>query len=346
MAKLLAAIIVAVFMVLILGVGGEAVVREKRQVQITYEQITWDQFLQLICQNNPFASMMSICSTYTSTTTTSTSIAINMTTDYEYTSPQSSTTSSASELETTTTTESASALQRAHWCKFTNGTYIPLGYTFMRTECSLCQCTQSHAIGCTTLQCMPTYCIDNSAPSVREGQCCSQCAYDQTSTACIINGITFPDGTILKTTSDGTICWCELGNIECRKYSASLFSSLDIWGPGTAVYVIIIVICVMLIIGTLLCSAGAICFYYFYKRNQKTVQQAYEQYYNSAGWQPMGDEGVAVDGNGEEKKVEAEQNPFDNEYPAGYSEEYVSPPYALYNGSYINEQNEKDEKQI
>jgi len=194
MTRLLAGIIVAVFMVLILGVGGEEVVREKRQVQITFEEITWDQFVQLICQINPLASMMSICSTYTSTTTTSTSIAINMTTDYEYTSPQSSTTSSASELETTTTTESASALQRAHWCKFTNGTYIPLGYTFMRTECSLCQCTQSHAIGCTTLQCMPTYCIDNSAPSVRPGQCCSQCAYDQTSTACIINGITFPDG--------------------------------------------------------------------------------------------------------------------------------------------------------
>jgi hypothetical protein len=41
---------------------------------------------------------------------------------------------------------------------------------------------------------MPTYCIDGSTPSPKPGQCCPQCAYENTSTPCLVNGINFPQG--------------------------------------------------------------------------------------------------------------------------------------------------------
>jgi len=214
----------------------------------------------------------------------------------------SQTTPATTTAATSNTTQSASALERAHWCRFSNGTYIPLGYTFMYSECSLCQCTQTRIIRCSALQCMPAYCIDNSAPSLRPGQCCSQCAYEHNSTQCMVNGIAFPHATILRKTSDQITCWCQLGTVECRKYSSSIFAGLDMWGEGTAVYVIVIVVCIMLILGTLVCAGGGLFFYYYYKRSQQETQQAYDHYYNSAGWQPMGEDGQPVDPSAEEKK--------------------------------------------
>jgi hypothetical protein len=343
--KFLAGITVAVFMVVILSVGGVENAREKRQT-ITVTQLTWDQFLNLICQGNPLAAYISICSAYsssTSTSTTSTTVEYQTSTSPSNTDTNGDGVTTSTTAATSTTTQSPSALQRAHWCNFGNGTYISLGYVFMYNECSLCQCTQSHAISCTTLQCMTTYCIDNSSPSTRSGQCCSQCGYEPAPVSCVINGITFPDGTVLKSTSSGLTCWCEMGNIECRQITTSVYSSLDYWGPGTAVYVIIVIICVFLLVGTLLCSCGGFLFYYYYKHNQQSMQQAYEHYYNTAGWQPMGEDGE-FDPNAEAKKAEAEENEFEHEYPTGLSEQYIPPPYALYNGVYVNEQNETEQK--
>jgi len=242
------------------------------------------------------------------------------------------------------TTGPDSTLERAHWCRFDNGTYVPFGYTFMHTECTLCQCIPSHEIWCTTLQCMPTYCIDDSTPAPREGQCCAQCAYEKASTACVINDVSFPHGTVLRRTTDNVQCWCQLGSVECRKATTALFSGLDWWGKGSAVYVIVIIICAVLLIGTLLCCASTLFFYYYYQRQQQNIQRAYAEYYNSAGWQAMPEDQEVVEGSAEEKQAEAEQEQVEYERPTGISEQYVPPPYALYNGSYVNEPSGKDWK--
>jgi hypothetical protein len=193
MARLLAGVIVAVFMALVIGVGGEEQDREKRDV-IQIQVMTLSQFIQTYCQSNILPTYVSICNFYASASTTTSTSASNMTTIYQSSSSDSTDGGTTTTVATSSTTQSASALQRAHWCSFSNGTYIALGYTFMYTTCTLCQCTQSHAIVCTNLQCVPDYCIDNSAPSLRQGQCCSQCAYEPNATACIVNGIAFPHG--------------------------------------------------------------------------------------------------------------------------------------------------------
>jgi len=336
MARLSAAIVVAVFMSLILGVGGESKVVEKRDLSIQIQTIPASDIYNWLCAGNPLAPYMAICST-TTTPIPSTTTPISGTTG----SSQQPTTT-----ESTSSSSSASPLQNAHWCSFSNGSYIPLGYSFMYSQCTLCQCTQSHAILCTILQCIPTYCIDGSTPTQRAGQCCSQCAYEPNATTCSINGISFPDGAIIKKQSNGVQCWCQLGNVECRQFSSTVFSGLDIWGPGTAIYVVVIILCVLLIFGTLLCCGCTLFYYYYYKRNQQSIQQAYDQYYNSAGWQPMGEEGQVVDSTAEEKQAEAEQNQFEQEHPTGNSQEYISPPYALYNGTYVNENDPKEQKHI
>ena len=87
-----------------------------------------------------------------------------------------------------------SSLERAHWCRLDNGTFLPLNHTYMRAACSMCQCTNTRAIRCRVLQCLPTYCIDNSMPSRKEGQCCAQCAYEKVSDACVYNNVAFPHG--------------------------------------------------------------------------------------------------------------------------------------------------------
>jgi len=336
-----------VFMALVFGVGGnEKVINKRDGIHIQF--MNWNDFINMMCQN-PDPAFVQFCNAFSTTTSAPTTTTSSTTTNDGELPDDTSTTSSPDQTTTTiddtSTTTSASPLERAHWCSFNNGTYIPLGYTFMYTECTLCQCLQSHAIRCTVLQCMPTYCIDGSTPSPRPGQCCAQCAYENTSTACVVNGISFPHGTILRQTGDDVQCWCQLGGIECRKAAVSLFSSMDLWGEGSAIYVIIVIICVMFLIGTLLCCGCTLLFYYYYQRNQQSVQQVYEQYYNNAGWQPMPDEGQVVDGNVEQKQAEAEQNPTVFEYPTGNSEQYIPPPYAVYNNSYVNDLNGQDQKQ-
>lgn len=152
-------------------------------------------------------------------------------------------------------------------------------------------------------------------------------------------------GTVLKSTSDGLRCWCQLGTVECRKSMSSAMSGLDLWGSGTAIYVIVIVLCVLLIIGTLLCGGCTLIYYYYYRNNQQTLQETYCDYWNNAGWQPMGEEEQVVDGDAA-KKAEAEQTQYVQEHPTGQSEEYIPPPYALYNGAYVNEQTVKDQKHV
>ena len=111
-------------------------------------------------------------------------------------------TSTVVTADTTTAAETTSAtsptpLERAQWCRFGNGSYLPLGQVFMHTACSMCQCTTSRAIRCTALQCLPTYCIDNSMPSRINGQCCAQCAYENSTSSCLYNGVTFPHGSFV-----------------------------------------------------------------------------------------------------------------------------------------------------
>jgi len=108
-------------------------------------------------------------------------------------------------------------------------------------------------------------------------------------------------------------CWCQNGNIECRQYFGTIFDSMDMWGDGTAAYVIAIVVIVVILFGTLLCCSCTLFFYYYYKRNQAAFQQAYDQYLGTPGWQPMGDEEAPVDDSAENKPMEAEQGQFDSE---------------------------------
>ncbi|CAF2525994.1 unnamed protein product [Rotaria sp. Silwood2] len=338
------AIVTVMFMALILGADGT---KHHMDNWDSFEEIDTNDIYQWLCQNNLFASYVSFCRTTTppSSTTQSTTRSTTVETS------ESSSTTTTFELETTTpsTTDSTSvpsSLERAHWCHLLNGTYLPLGYTFMYTACALCQCTQTRAVVCTTLRCMNTFCIDNSTPSPKPGQCCAQCAYEATSTSCEHNGITFPHGTIIKSRGSTLRCWCQLGTIECRRSITSVFAGLDLWGDGTAIYVMMIIVFVLLSIGTLLCCTCTVFYYYYYQRNQHLVQQVYDQYWNNAGWQPMDEEGYVADGNADEKQAEAEQNQYDYEYPTGNSEEYIPPPYALYNAAYAAEENAKDQKNM
>jgi len=320
----------------ILGVGGERKVVKKRD--LSFQTLSPSQIYHLVCDNNPFAAYIDMCNPTTTAPSTTT-------TDDASSTTQSSSTPFDLEITTSIDNSNTSALERAHWCSFSNGTYLALGYMFLYKPCVICQCAQSRVIRCTTLQCMATYCIDNSSPSVRDGQCCSQCPYEPNATTCMVNGINFPDGTILKVTSDNTECWCQLGTVECRKSTSSAFSSMDLWGQGSAVYVIIVVVAAIVFLGSLLCCGCALFYYFYYKRQQQAIQEAHEQYYNTAGWQPMGDEEQVVDASAEEKQAEAEQNQFEYEHPTGNSQQYIPPPYALYNGAYVTEQTaEKDQK--
>jgi hypothetical protein len=94
----------------------------------------------------------------------------------------------------TSTTPQPTSLERAHWCRFGNGTFLALGYTYFETPCKLCQCMTSRAIGCDLLKCMPTYCVNDSMISRRSGQCCTQCAYEVVRNTCEYGGVSFPHG--------------------------------------------------------------------------------------------------------------------------------------------------------
>ena len=89
---------------------------------------------------------------------------------------------------------SPSEYERNRWCRLANGTYLAYGYSFLYTPCSMCQCLRSRIVRCQPLQCMPTYCVDNSMPTRRDGQCCTQCRYEQPANSCSYNNMSFPHG--------------------------------------------------------------------------------------------------------------------------------------------------------
>jgi len=337
MAKIPTAIIVAILMVLFISVNGEKKPRHKRY---TVEVVTNANVLGWLCQNNPWGLYMSWCSTTTASPQTSTAAQGASTT-----SPGSSSTgasSSASSSSTGGSTSPPSVLQSAHWCQFSNGTYLSLGQTYLAMPCLLCQCAQSQNIVCNTLQCMPSTCIDGSTPTVKPGNCCPTCSYETQATPCTQNGVTFPYGTIITTVANSSQCWCQSGTIECRRtIVATVYTTWEYFGTGTTTYVIIIVVCIILMLGTLLCCGCTLLYYYYYQSQQQSIQQAYEQYYNNAGWQPMGEEGQFGDTSAKESEAAGEQGQFEQQYPTGQSPDFIPPPYAVYNGPYGTEKDQK-----
>ncbi|CAF2462505.1 unnamed protein product [Rotaria sp. Silwood2] len=230
----------------------------------------------------------------------------------------------------------STSLERAHWCRAPNGTFFPLGYTYMQSVCSMCQCTISRVIRCSTLQCLPAYCIDDTMPYRKEGQCCAQCGYEAPGNSCAYNGISFPHGSVMKSVENKMQCWCQWGSIECRDYVGSLFQAVDFWSDKSAIYIIVVVLCIVLIFGILICCSCTLLYYYYYQRYQQSMQQEYNQYINSAGWQPMSEEDQnAADLTAEEKRAEAEQ------YQASNPNDFVPPPYAAYHNSFVSADEEK-----
>jgi hypothetical protein len=332
-------IILTVLLALIFAVIGEKSKRQRRHDNIHFIH-------RPPCTRNPdLYQYYTPCPgtpiyTRTSTQTTSTS-----TTDdsSEESDESTSTTTTASTSTSTSATvdpsEEPTSLERAHWCHFPNGTYIPLNYAFLHTGCSLCQCTKSRAIRCQLLQCMPTYCLDNKMPVRKTGQCCTQCADDvATNASCFYNDVNFPHGSIIKTVENKMQCWCQLGHIECRNYIGSPFDALSMLTDGAAIYIIIMVLFVILIFGLLLCCSGTLAIYLYYKHYQRTIQQAYNQYINPGGWQPMdeSEESVLNTNAEEEKRLEAEQYFYDESF-----EDFSPPPYGAHNDSYVSEPEEK-----
>jgi hypothetical protein len=290
--------------------------------------------------NNPNAPPCETTSTITASETTT----VITTTDSTSTMPTSTSTSateststSTSETESTLTSTSAgdststpTALERAHWCRFNNGSYLSLGYAFMKTVCMMCQCTTSRMIRCQMLECLPTYCIDNSKPIVLSGQCCTQCAYDPPATPCLYNGVSFAHGAVIKTVIDKMQCWCHLGKIECRAYDSSLLQGLNLMNDGSMVIVIVIVLSGVLLVGLFICCCCTFISSYYYQKYQYTIQQAFDEYNNSGGWQPMGEEQNEADLNAEEKRLEAEKNQFSD-----VTRETMPPSYAISNNAYV-----------
>ncbi|CAF1232955.1 unnamed protein product [Rotaria magnacalcarata] len=242
--------------------------------------------------------------------------------------------------EESNTSSSHSPLERAVWCRTRNNTYLALGGTYMQSMCTMCICTSSRIIRCARLECMPTYCVDNSAPIRKNGQCCTQCAYDQSygnQTTCVSNGITYPHGALIKSVENKMNCWCQMGNIECRSHSIGPMQALDIFSDTATIYIVVMVVMIVLIVGLLLCCSCTLASYYYYQRYQRTMQQQYEEYVNSAGWQPLGDEEHnAADMSAEEKRIEAEK--FQS--TLGITE-MVPPPYGVYNNSFVHADEQK-----
>ncbi|CAF1520406.1 unnamed protein product [Adineta ricciae] len=329
-------IISVVVTLIIVGLANGQRLSKRDTVSVSIQTVSSNDILQWICDENPLAPYFGFCQGSTTTTSTaSTSTKSGGTLPSQVTSTMTTTVRAA---------DSPTVLERAHWCRYPNGSYASQGYQFVDSNCNYCQCTKSRLISCHKMSCMATYCVDNTAPSRRPGQCCSQCAYETNSTGCVSDGYSFPHGAVIKTTSNKIYCWCQMGTIECRKIGVSLFSGLDVWGEGTAVYFIIIILCVVLILGTLLCGGCSLLYYYYYYyHNQQSAEQAY---WDNAGWQPMGEEEQVVDASAEQKKAEAEQSQQEQEYSTGFSPEYVPPPYALYNGTYDNEQANNDQKRV
>jgi hypothetical protein len=184
-------IVLSVLLALTIASNADPKVINKRD---RFPSFTTPDFYAVFCQNSFFAQQYpATCSKTTpATAPTSTSTQSSTTSDafvYQTSTPGSF------QLENTTLPDGSSTnLERAHWCRFNNGSYLSLGYIFTYSDCAVCQCTQSHAIRCVTLQCMPTFCIDGTTPLRRPNQCCSQCAYENGSSSCPYKGATYPHG--------------------------------------------------------------------------------------------------------------------------------------------------------
>jgi hypothetical protein len=161
-----------VFLAIIFSVASQENVDPKSFVFITTE---YDKVIAKLCQTQPGAQPGICQSTSTPPGTTT-----------------PATTSAGPNLGGSSS--SLSPLESAHWCHLTNGTYLSLGYLFMYTPCTICQCTSTRDVRCAKLACMNTYCVDDSAPAVRDGQCCPQCAYEASANKCYANGVGFPHG--------------------------------------------------------------------------------------------------------------------------------------------------------
>lgn len=237
---------------------------------------------------------------------------------------------------TSSTMTPMTTVPEADWCRLSNGTTLPLGYTFLSRNCTLCECTRMKTIRCQMLQCLVAYCVDGSKPSRREGACCAQCNSDNSSESCSYNGVNYPHGTVMKSIEGKMQCWCQWGRIECRQFISSMFGSFDVLADSATIMLMVMILFVVLIFGLLVCCTFSLIFYFYYQRHRDTFQQAYDQYLNSMGWQPMEEEGMEnadekQDGEyptemvfdaAEQKRIEAEQSQ--------YTGESIPPPYAIF----------------
>lgn len=140
----------------------------------------------------------------------------------------------------------------------------------------------------------------------------------------------------MKTVENKMLCWCQLGSIECRNSVASLYQSMSIFSDNTAIYIVVVIVLIILIVGVLLCCSCTLFYYYFYQRYQQTVQQQYDEYVNSAGWQPMEEEQTPADATAEEKRLEAEKYQAFNGVSEG-----VPPPYGSFQNAFSAEGEQK-----
>lgn len=153
-------------------------------------------------------------------------------------------------------------------------------------------------------------------------------------------------GTLLRSVEGKMQCWCQWGQIECRQFTSSMFSGFDALSDRATLTVIGLVLFVVLIFGLLVCCSCSLIFYYYFQRNQQSIQQAYDQYLNSMGWQPMEEESeeqkqaeeypAEVYSGVEEKQNEAEQV----EYQVGT----IPPPYAMFDEAYPSKEQEQNKQ--
>jgi len=190
MVELRTMLIISVLMALILAVAGH----NKQFLNSRNFGGDGHDSQQRPCTNNPqmFYYYPPCASTSTESTASTESSTVSTTEDD---SSEEKVETAATTSSNTDTTSGPTSLERAHWCHFPNGTYIPLGYSYMNNVCTLCQCTKSRMIRCQMLQCMPTYCMDNTMPYRKSGQCCTQCKYEHAeNSTCVYDGITYPHG--------------------------------------------------------------------------------------------------------------------------------------------------------
>ena len=135
----------------------------------------------------------------------------------------------------------------------------------------------------------------------------------------------------MKKVEDKMQCWCQLGNIECRNYMASLFQGWDAFADGTIIYVIVMMVFAIIFFGSLLCLGCTFFLYAYVQRNQYLIERTYNEYAGTGGWQPIiEEESYEVDNTVDEKFVVDEKQPLENP-----TDDSIPPPYAIYDKSYV-----------